>query len=154
MWIKRFLIISIVILSFLNCQAQFDDHAQITSHIKTMFDSMRKGDASRMPDLFEKSATLESVSFNKEGKTISRQSDIADFIKAVGEPHDKIWDERIHNYDINIDGPLAIAWTPYSFYVGEEFSHCGVNVFTFIKHNGKWKIRQIQDTRKRDDCNK
>lgn len=138
--------------SFYNSNAQFDDHAEITSSIKTMFDSMRKGDASRMPDLFEEDATLESVFFNKEGETISRQSKIAEFIKAVGEPHDKVWDERIHSYDINIDGPLAIAWTPYSFYVGEDFSHCGVNVFTFVKSNGQWKIRQIRDTRKREDC--
>lgn len=132
--------------------AQFDDHAQITSNIKTMFDCMRKGDATRMPALFEEKATLESVFFNKEGETMSRQSDIADFIKAVGEPHNKVWDERIHKYDINIDGPLAIAWTPYSFYLGDEFSHCGVNVFTFIKQDGFWKIRQIRDTRKKSDC--
>jgi len=87
--------------------SQFDDHAQITAHIKTMFDCMRNGDATRMPDLFEEGAMLESVFFNKEGKTISRQSEIADFIKAVDEPHDKIWDERIHNYDINIDGTYS-----------------------------------------------
>jgi len=134
--------------------AQFDDHAAITSSIKTMFDCMRKGDASRMTDLFEEGATLESVYFNKEGETVSGQSEIADFIKAVGEPHDKVWDERIHSYDINIDGPLAIAWTPYSFYVGKDFSHCGVNVFTYIKADGSWKIREIRDTRKREDCGK
>lgn len=152
MSIKKFLITSIVIFSCLNCHAQFDDHAQITSHIKSMFESMRTGNSSRMPDLFEEDATLESVFFNKQGETVSSQSNIADFIKAVGEPHDEIWDERIHSYDINIDGPLAIAWTPYSFYVGQKFSHCGVNVFTFIKQNDEWKIKQILDTRKRKDC--
>lgn len=150
---KLILIILSLIIGPDFTMTQFDDHAQITSHIKTMFDCMRKGDATRMPDLFEEGAMLESVFFNKEGKTISRQSEIAGFIEAVGEPHDKVWDERIHNYDINIDGPLAIAWTPYSFYLGEEFSHCGVNVFTFVKSDGEWKIRHLRDTRKREDCN-
>jgi len=131
---------------------QFDDHAQITSNIKTMFEAMRKGDAKLMPALFEEGAMLESVFFDKEGKTQSRESPVSTFIEAVGEPHDKVWDERIHSYDINIDGPLAIAWTPYSFYVGDEFSHCGVNVFTFVKSDGQWKIRQLRDTRKRADC--
>ena len=113
---------------------------------------MRKGDNSLMHDLFEEGAILESVFFNKEGQTVSRESTAASFIEAVGQSHDKIWDERIHNYDINIDGPLAIAWTPYSFYLGDEFSHCGVNVFTFVKTDGVWKIRQLRDTRKRADC--
>ena len=131
---------------------QFDDHAQITSHIKTMFESMRKGDNSLMHDLFEDGAMLESVFFNKDGETVSRESAATSFIEAVDQPHDKIWDERIHNYDINIDGPLAIAWTPYSFYLGDEFSHCGVNVFTFVKTDGVWKIRQLRDSRKRADC--
>jgi len=117
-----------------------------------MFEYMRKGDATLMPALFEDEATLESVSFNKEGETMSRQSSISKFIEAVGQPHDEVWDERIHSYDINIDGPLAIAWTPYSFYVGDKFSHCGVNVFTFIKSDGVWKIRQMRDTRRKTGC--
>ena len=149
---KSILSTLILCISFGPLIGQFDDHAQITSQIKTMFESMRKGDNSLMHDLFEEGAILESVFFNKEGQTVSRESTAASFIEAVGQSHDKIWDERIHNYDINIDGPLAIAWTPYSFYLGDEFSHCGVNVFTFVKTDGVWKIRQLRDTRKRADC--
>lgn len=131
---------------------QTDDHDQITAQIKIMFDSMRSGDTTLMPGLFEDGAILESVYFNKEGETVSRESPVTKFIEAVGQPHDKVWDERIHNYDINVDSPLAIAWTPYSFYVGDEFSHCGVNVFTFVKTDGEWKIRQLRDTRKKEGC--
>jgi len=149
---KSLLIIVVISCCINPIFGQFDDHAQITAHIKTMFEYMRKGDATLMPALFEDEATLESVSFNKEGETMSRQSSISKFIEAVGQPHDEVWDERIHSYDINIDGPLAIAWTPYSFYVGDKFSHCGVNVFTFIKSDGVWKIRQMRDTRRKTGC--
>ena len=149
---KTILSALVLCISFGPLSGQFDDHAQITSQIKTMFESMRKGDNSLMHDLFEEGAMLESVFFNKDGQTVSRESSATSFIEAVGEPHDKVWDERIHNYDINIDGPLAIAWTPYSFYLGDEFSHCGVNVFTFVKTDGVWKIRQLRDTRKRAAC--
>ncbi len=145
----------IALIFFLGTSPSFcqdDDHAQITAQIKTMFDSMRKGDNTLMTDLFEEGAMLESVYFNKEGETVSRESPVTQFIEAVGQAHDEVWDERIHDYDINIDPPLAIAWTPYSFYVGKKFSHCGVNVFTFVKTDGNWKIRQLRDTRKKEGC--
>lgn len=136
----------------LTSYAQFDDRSQIISNIKQLFEGMRQVDSTMLMPLFEPNATLESVYFNKVGETVSRSSEIAGFITAVGQPREQLWDERIHDYDINIDGPLAIAWTPYSFYVDDTLSHCGVNVFTFVKQGNEWKIRQIKDTRKKTDC--
>ena len=70
-------------------------------------------------------------------------------MKAVGTPHKEQWDERIYDVKIQVDGPLATAWTPYKFYFGENFSHCGVNAFTLIKTDDGWKISGITDKRRR-----
>ena len=28
--------------------------------------------------------------------------------------------------------PLAVVWTPYDFWVGGEWSHCGMDIFTLV----------------------
>ena len=67
------------------------------------------------------------------------------FLNAIGTPHDKVWDERIWSYDVKIDGLMATAWTEYSFYLGDDFSHCGVNAFTLFKTVAGWKIVNVTD---------
>jgi hypothetical protein len=52
-----------------------------------------------------------------------------------------------------IDGNLASVWTDYKFYIGEKFSHCGVNSFQLFKGDDGWKIIYIIDTRRKDNCN-
>jgi hypothetical protein len=61
-------------------------------------------------------------------------------------------DERITFETIKIDGPLAVAWTPYKFYYEGKFSHCGVNSFQLVRLNGAWKIQYLIDTRRRTGC--
>jgi hypothetical protein len=37
-------------------------------------------------------------------------------------------------YEVQIDDNLAAVWTEYEFYVGKNFSHCGVNAFQLVKN--------------------
>jgi hypothetical protein len=53
---------------------------------------------------------------------------------------------------VKIDSDLAMVWAPYKFYVGEKFSHCGVDCFQLVKLNGQWKIQYLIDTRRRQGC--
>ena len=44
---------------------------------------------------------------------------------------------------IMVDGPVAMVWTDYGFYMDGEQSHCGVNIFTLMRIEGEWKIATI-----------
>jgi len=147
------LISAILTLSSSLCLAQTTDQVMIQENIQALFDGMRASDSTMLMPLFYDGATLRSVSLDRDGATKEHNSEISTFITAVGQPKDQIWDERIHSYDIKVDGPLGIAWTPYSFYIGDQLSHCGVNAFTMIKKDGRWYIADINDTRKSNDCN-
>jgi hypothetical protein len=54
--------------------------------------------------------------------------------------------------DIKIDGDFAQAWCDYAFYVGKNFSHCGVDAFQLHKTKEGWKIFHLADTRRRSGC--
>lgn len=128
------------------------DQAAVKATVDQLFYGMRTGDSSLVSKSFTADATLQSVSLTPEGKTSVRKDAIGGFVKAVGTPHQDVWDERIYNLVIHIDGPMATVWAPYKFYLGEKFSHCGVNAFTLVKTESVWKIVSITDTRRKDDC--
>lgn len=48
--------------------------------------------------------------------------------------------ERMWDPTVLIHKQLAMVWTPYDFYIDRTFSHCGVDVFTLMRHQGRWKI--------------
>lgn len=125
---------------------------EVQSVIETMFDGMRAGDSSMVASAFIRGAKMETVAKNREGNVVKSEGSLSNFLIQLGTPHEQIWDERISSYDIKIDGDLASAWTPYQFYVGDKFSHCGVNSFQLAKLEGNWKIIYIVDTRRRTEC--
>ncbi|UZR94984.1 nuclear transport factor 2 family protein [Chondrinema litorale] len=131
-----------------------DEEKAVIECIETLFNGMRAGDSSMVSQVFHASSRLQTVS-TKTGKTVLRNETIANFLKAIGTPHDIVWDERILSYDVKIDGAMASVWTEYDFYAGEKFSHCGVNAFQLFKDDEKgWLITQIIDTRRVEDCKK
>lgn len=120
--------------------------------VDMLFDGMRAGDSTMLRKAFLPSCTLISISKNAADSLVMHNSDMTGFIKAVGTPHRDKWDEQIYNVKISVDGPMAIVWAPYKFYLGEKFSHCGVNVFTLVETKAGWKISNITDTRRKDVC--
>lgn len=51
--------------------------------------------------------------------------------------------ERGWGGEVRISGPVAMVWLPYDLYRGGEWSHCGVDVFTLVKHEGVWRIATL-----------
>jgi hypothetical protein len=128
------------------------DEEKVKAPIIAMFDGMRTSDTTLMRTAFAPGAILQTIAKNKEGQLSVRSENINDFVAFIGKPHTEIYDERITFDVIKIDADLAIAWTPYQFYVSDKFSHCGVNSFQLVRLNGAWKIQYIIDTRRKEGC--
>ena len=143
----------ILILTFASFKA-FSQPAEeaVKKPIMLLFDGMRKSDSLMLKAAFAPDAILQTVTKNKEGKVKVHQEKIQEFITAVSQPHSEVYDERISFDMIRIDSNLATVWTPYKFYVGEKYSHCGVNSFQLVRFNGEWKIQYLIDTRRKENC--
>ncbi len=147
----RKLLFSILTLFTLKSMAQ-DDETAIKTVINNMFDGMRKTDSVLIRSAFAPKAILQTIAKTKEGKISVRSEVLDSFIIAVTRPHKEVYDERIIFDLVKVDAELAIAWTPYQFFIDEKFSHCGVNSFQLVKIEGQWKIQYLIDTRRRQDC--
>jgi hypothetical protein len=156
---SRFLLVTFVLCVLVSgVHAQSDRTAspaqttepEVRATIEALFDGMRAGDSAQVRTVFHDNARLHTALGPSETGAV-RSTPVDSFLAAVGRPHDRTWDERIWDVEIRVDGPLASAWVPYVFYLGDERSHCGVNAVQLVKTGNGWKILQLTDTR-RETC--
>ena len=153
------LLYTLIALCFaLSAQGQNDElidprYSEIRQVIDSLFEGMRTSDSTLVFSLFRNDATLKSVSRDKRTKeVVVYEENLGEFLIAIGTPKDDLWDERISNVILHIDEVFAQVWMDYEFYLNDQFSHCGVNSFQLIKGDNGWKILNITDTRKRNEC--
>jgi hypothetical protein len=60
-------------------------------------------------------------------------------------------EERIHDPEVRIDHDLAVVWAPFNFFIDGKLDHCGRDLFSLNKKNGKWQIVALEATT-RTDC--
>ncbi|HBK87682.1 MAG: nuclear transport factor 2 family protein [Cyclobacteriaceae bacterium] len=142
------LLIVIALLFFTASVCLGQDEAQVMEPVNQLFEGMRTGDSAMVHRVFHHSARMTSV---KTDGTITDDA-LAGFLKAIGTPHTEVWNEVIWKPVVQVDGTFAQVWTPYAFYVGKRFSHCGVDAFQLVKTAAGWKIFQLSDTRRKEKC--
>lgn len=147
----QLLLISLFISFLANAQSNTTEIA-VMKPITALFTGMNLGDSAMVHSAFTKAVSMGSVTKDKSGNPIIRKSELADFLKAVGTPHTEPWSEPIWDAKIDIDGDLAQVWVKYAFYLGNKFSHCGVDAFHLIKTEKGWKIFHLVDTRQTTGC--
>jgi reactive intermediate/imine deaminase len=128
-----------------------DERAAVLRVITRLFDGMRAGDSAMVRSVFHPKAQL-ATAIVRQGNAVVEVDELDKFVQAVGTPHAEVWDERLSNTSVQVDGTLASVWTDYSFYVGVKFSHCGVDAFQLAKSGGDWQIVALADTRRRQGC--
>ena len=147
-----FFTLAIFIVADYTLSGQSDVKEEVLKPIHQLFDGMRAGDSTMVRAAFHPSARLQTTFTDKEGNPRLQTGDLERFVTQIGTPHDQIFDEVIWDYQVKIEDNLASVWTPYTFYLGDKFSHCGVNAFQIAKTENGWQIIQIADTRTKEDC--
>lgn len=148
---KYFVILLTLTVSYSNAYSQTAEDS-VKTVINTMFSAMKNADGAMLKNTFSDSIVFQTIARTKDGVTVVRTESPAGFIEQISKASPGSLDERISFETVKVDGPLAIAWTPYSFYYNGQFSHCGVNSFQLVRFNGVWKIQYIIDTRRKQGC--
>ena len=143
-----------VVLSFNSFSQDNLETVEIEKVINSLFTGMKEGDSSIVHAVFHDDSRLQTSYTNKRNEPALHEENLIEFLIAIGTPHEQIWNERVSNLIIHVDDNLASVWMDYSFYVDENFSHCGVNTMQLVKTINGWKILSIIDTRRKDNCNK
>ncbi|HET8753212.1 MAG TPA: nuclear transport factor 2 family protein [Salinimicrobium sp.] len=149
------ILIFLTLISFISVNAQQEDRQAVQETIETFFKGFHEQDSVLIRSVVNDKVVMQSIGQDKNGETVLHEADFNEFLKSIiSIPADKSFQEVLYSYSINVDGNMANAWTPYSFYFNGEFSHCGVNNFQLIKKNRQWKIIYLIDTRRKAPCEK
>ena len=140
---KRMLFLFLVSLNFLMAQ-----EISPKETVEDFFVAFHAKDTSALRTISHKDIVMQTIAKTKEGNTKLLTEKYSTFLKSIsGIPNEMKFEEKLLDFQIQIDGNLAHVWTPYEFYVNQKLSHKGVNSFTLINENNVWKIVHVIDTR-------
>lgn len=146
---KLLIVITIILGREINIFSNSEEE-KVKRVVESFFEAFHSKDSTTLYKLSLYDFELRSSSLLNESQKLSSVS-YYDFVKIVSNrDNSSKWEEEILSYEINVDGTLAVAWTPYIFRINDKISHCGSNSFTLHKVEGEWKIIQIIDSRRRD----
>lgn len=142
---------------FISClYGQQEEKARVQKAIEYFFEGFHEQDSAKIKEVFSRNAIIQTIATPEDGDVKVENEDFATFLKSiVSIPKTTRFKEILKNFTIQIDGPMAHAWTPYEFLLDDTFHHCGVNSFQLVKKAERgWQIIYIIDTRRRSPCNK
>ncbi len=150
----KYLFSLIILFSGLSSFAQdSQDETDAKQVVIEFFEAFHQQDSVALKNLAHSTITMQSIAEGKEGKNKLSSNEYSDFVKAITSiPADTKFEEKLHSFDMQVNGPLANVTTPYSFYLNGSLSHCGVNSFTMVKETEAWKIVYLIDTRRKENC--
>lgn len=136
-----------------NLFAQKSDTEHVQKTIETFFEGFHQKDSLMIKQTVSENIILQTIAKSAEGEAYVRTDDFRGFLMSVvGIPDSTQFQEKIKGYSVQVDGPMANAWTPYEFWLNGTFSHCGVNSFQLFKVGDHWKIIYLIDTRRKEGC--
>lgn len=148
-FINSLLIFSISILS-----GQNNEKEEVKKAVEIFFNGFHNQDSTLIKSTASPAIIMQTIGRDKDGASVVKTSDFNNFLKSiVSIPDTTKFQEKLLSYQIQIDGSMANAWTPYEFWINDKLSHCGVNSFQLHKQDGTWKIIYLIDTRRRENCN-
>jgi hypothetical protein len=97
-----------------------------------------------------------------DGMTYRARATTSGGMEIVGQPNSywvdsaradgRVVRERYWSPAVLVRGSIAVVWAPYEFWVDGNTSHCGVDVFDFVKIDGEWRVANSMWTVEPDAC--
>lgn len=127
------------------------DSRAVVAVVQKVFDAMRTRDTSLLRAAFDTSARL--VGVTTRGTPAVRGMTFEQFGAAITKaPAGEVWNERIFDPEVRVDGDVAQLWSYYTFHRNKQFSHCGVDAFMLLKVGAEWKITQLTYSHRTTRC--
>lgn len=71
---------------------------------------------------------------------------------ALIKPGPERYAERLSDPAVDIDGDIAMVWSPYVFTIDGKVAHCGTDHFDMVREAGRWKIANITWSSRTTGC--
>ena len=117
----------------------------VVQTLQRLFDALERGDEELLRSVMDPSVVMH-FSETRDGATTFGSATVDGLATRITSSEVPLI-ERMWDPVVVVDGPLATIWTPYDFYAGTEFSHCGVDVANLMETEEGWTIVALSWTR-------
>ena len=138
-------------LLFAAGRLEAQEEQRVLAVVQQLFDGMRSKDTAKMRATLHPQARMVSPGMRDGAPSVTVEGPDG-WLGSVARSADGPLDERTRNPVVHVDGALASVWMDYTFYVGERLNHCGVDTFHLVRTADGWRIIDIADTRRRENC--
>jgi hypothetical protein len=149
-----FLLLAAALVAPRVATAQDAERANVLATVQKLFDAMRTRDTALLLQAFDSSAKLVRINRRAPSPSVTLTPPSQFAAALVRAPAGDVWNERIYDPEVRIDGDIAQVWTYYTFHRNNTFSHCGIDAFMLAKVGTTWKITQLADTQRMEGCTK
>lgn len=139
-----------LLLPTLSLRAQDAEEKAALATLQRVFEGMRTADSAMVRSNFADGARFASVDARTTPATIKYDT-IDGWLRGIANSNRR-WDEQIFDVQVRVDGNVAQIWAPYTFYLDKKVRHCGVDTAELLKDATGWKITQLSDTQRRENC--
>lgn len=122
------------------------DRTAILATVQALFDALGERDTDLLRDVLHPDILMHSVEHSADGARSASTSTLEGMVARL-EADGPRMTERMWDPEVRISGDLAMVWTPYDFYVGEDLSHCGADAFILMRDGGEWQVTSLSWTR-------
>ena len=130
------------------------DREAVLATVQSIFDALASGDGEVLRRVMHPQVLMHSVERSADGARTISTSTLEELVARV-EGSDAVLTERMFDPEVRISGDLAMVWTPYDFYVGDQLSHCGADGLLLARNpeTETWQIVSLSWTRQQPpDC--
>lgn len=134
----------------LSAQPATPDERSVLAVIDRFFDHLSRRDSAGMAGILEPQGLFTITEIGPKAKpprTITHQEYLARMKKGSGTLLERYWEPTVR-----MDSALAVVSCPYDFYFDGVFSHCGLDVFTLVVRDGRWRIAGCAYSIRKEGC--
>lgn len=125
------------------------EEGRILQLVQQFFDALEKQDTATFKELCLKDARNFAVRKIQDSVVVRTQLSSAFRFNPKRILKERM---RMETTEIKVHDRVAMAWVPYDLWINDTFSHCGVDVFTFVQTDDGWKISSLAYTIETAGC--
>ena len=119
--------------------------------IDALFAALAARDGQAMLAQVRPDGSATAVEERPDGTRSIRRTSWTEFAAAL-KPGPERYAERLVDPAIDIDGDIAMVWSPYVFTIDGKVAHCGTDHFDMVREDGRWKILNITWSKRTSGC--
>jgi Putative lumazine-binding len=127
------------------------EEAQVMAPITMMFDGLARRDGAIILNSVRPDGGATVAMEKADGTRTIRHLSWAEFAAGL-KPGPEKYEERLTDIAVEIDGDIAMVWSPYTFFVDGKAQHCGVDHFDLVREAGSWKIQNVTWSQRTTGC--